>query len=141
MPPKQHTYQKDPFNTTTGSLLSANSSFNARSGLHSFPQMKYGEIPNGSYVATSVSNTNGIQRYNLTPQQDIGCRSSLQIHQKSNNPIKNYFGFDTTGCISVDKGAMKNIKLGDSIKVENRKPSFSNSGDVARSIAMHNSIF
>lgn len=79
----QHTYQKDPFHTTSGTIQSAGSSYDARSGLHPFSSIKYGEIPNGNYTVSSTSNTGGIERYNLSPQQDIGSRSALQIHQKS----------------------------------------------------------
>lgn len=64
---KQHTYQKEPFNTTHGTFLSDGSSYDARSGYHSFPSVLYGEIPNGNYSVTSTSDTGGIHRFNLTP--------------------------------------------------------------------------
>lgn len=80
---KQHTYQKEPFHTTSGTFLSGGSSYDARSGRHPFSSMKMGEIPNGDYTLSSTSNTGGILRYNLSPQQDIGSRSNLQIHQKT----------------------------------------------------------
>jgi hypothetical protein len=80
-------YQKDPFNSTKGSLILGNQSFDARSGLHPFSDMKYGSIPNGSYNVGKSSNTGGIDRFYLNPNQDIGNRSNLQIHPKSTNPI------------------------------------------------------
>lgn len=81
----RHTYQKDPFNLTTGNFTSNGSTYDARSGLHSHSNIKLGPIPNGDYELSSISNTGGIKRFNLTPQQDIGSRSHLQIHQKSDN--------------------------------------------------------
>jgi len=36
---------------------------------------------------------------------------------------------------------MGNLKVGDTLKVETRKPSFKNKGDVMNSIVQHNSIF
>lgn len=136
-----HTYQKNPFNPTSGTFSSGNSSYDARSGLHSYSDTKWGSIPNGDYTVSSKSNTGGIERYNLSPNQDIGSRSHLQIHQKTENPMKDFFGLDTKGCISVDKQAMGNIRVGDRVHVNTREPSFHNSSDVARSIAIHNSVF
>ena len=49
--------------------------------------MKYGSIPNGSYNVGKSSNTGGIDRFYLNPNQDIGNRTNLQIHPKSTNPI------------------------------------------------------
>lgn len=121
---RKHIYQKNPYDTTKGDFISDTSSFNARSGLHSFPSLKFGEIPNGNYTVSSTSNTGGVPRFNLTPHQDIGSRSNLQIHPKSTNSFKNALGIDTKGCIAVDSGAMRNIKKGDTIRVETRKPSF-----------------
>ena len=48
---------------------------------------------------------------------------------------------DSKGCISVNKEAMGNFRVGDSVKVETRKPSFNNQSDVMNSIVQHNSIF
>lgn len=36
---------------------------------------------------------------------------------------------------------MGNMNVGDSVKVETRKPSFQNQGDVASSIVQHNTVF
>ena len=36
---------------------------------------------------------------------------------------------------------MGNFRVGDSVKVETRKPSFNNQSDVMNSIVQHNSIF
>lgn len=56
----KHTYQKNPFNSTTGKFSSNGSTYDARSGLHSNSNMKWGEIPNGNYKLSSKSNTGGI---------------------------------------------------------------------------------
>ncbi len=64
--------------------------------------MKYGYIPKGSYNVGKSSNTGGIDRFYLNPNQDIGNRSNLQIHPKSTNPIWNFLGIDSKGCISTD---------------------------------------
>jgi hypothetical protein len=108
--PLDHTYTKDSsYFTRTGTFKTNSNEYDARSGLHPISSMKYGQIPDGDYKVSSISNTGGINRYNLEPQQNIGNRTNLQIHQKSDNILKNVLGTDTKGCISVDKGALNNI--------------------------------
>ena len=109
--------------------------------MHSYSSMKRGEIPNGSYSIGEFKNTNNVPRYSLEPHQDIGSRSHLQIHPKSFNYLKNATGFDTKGCISVDRSGFNQVRPGDQINVTVGKPDFNNKSHVWSSIVQHNQIF
>ncbi len=75
---------KNSCDSRQGSFITNGNTYSARSGMPFISETtKWGKIPEGNYNISSTSNTGGIKRYNLDPQQNIGNRSNLQIHQKS----------------------------------------------------------
>lgn len=81
-----------------------------------------GSIPNGKWEASNCGvRTGGIYRCDLNPigNTDSKGRTNLQVHERSNNPVKALTNTDSKGCIATD-GA-RNVKNGDIINVNKKK--------------------